>query len=134
MEAAGCVVVQPTSHLLMSEQKCSCMGSQYNRIHYVRLEQKNLVCYNRTPGWQVYVWLSSSRTSRHHITNVYKHFRQGTVAYLPLCYTDHEHSFVHRKCDRNCDNLSSVRFGVVSNTVCNVRPGTTELITAFITS
>ena len=51
---------------------------------------------------------------------IYKHSPQGIVACLSLCYIDHEHSFV--------------RFEVVSNTLCYVKPGTIELITAFITS
>ena len=25
-----------------------------------------------------------------------KHFHQGTVGCLSLCYTDHEHSFIHK--------------------------------------
>ena len=53
-------------------------------------------------------------------SEIYKHSPQGIVACLSLCYIDHEHSFV--------------RFGVVCNTLCYVKPGTIELITAFITS
>ena len=28
-------------------------------------------------------------------SQMHKHFPQGTAACLSLCYTDHEHSFVH---------------------------------------
>ena len=61
-------------------------------------------------------------------SQMYKHFSQETVACLRLCYTYLEHSFVHSV------NLSCVRFGVISNTVSNVKAGTIKLITAFIIS
>ena len=35
---------------------------------------------------------------------------------------------------RYCVNLLSLRFGVVSNTVCSFNPGNMEMITTFITS
>ena len=59
---------------------------------------------------------------------------KGIVACLSLRYKDYEHSFVHTVSLKKMSTLSSVRFAVVSSTVCNAKPGTIELITAFITS
>ena len=66
-------------------------------------------------------------------SQMHKYFLQGTAACLSLCYTNHQHSFIHNE-PQETVNLSSVRFGVVSKTVRNVKPGTIELTTAFITS
>ena len=30
-------------------------------------------------------------------SQMYKHFPQGTAACVSLCYTNHEHSFVHKE-------------------------------------